>query len=152
MQQHWALAYLERSYDRDGVGPDSFNCWTFFQAVQREVFDRTVPDIPYVGILSNVHAFGSHAELNNWPEVDTPEDGDAVLLGGRTRPMHIGVWAATPDHNDGRVLHCDDGVGVVAQVVGDLDRRGWQVNAYRRYAYNRPPGSLPMIVNDGRTV
>ena len=140
MQHHWALAYLGRSYDRAGVGPDSFNCWTFFRTVQRDVFGRATPDIPYSDILTHIRSFMTHTDLQHWPVVATPVDGDAVLLSGRHRPTHIGVWAAVAEschssscHIKGRIIHCDEGTGVVAQAVGDMDRRGWQVTAYRRY-------------------
>ena len=149
MLDHWALAYLGRSYDRAGVGPDSFNCWTFFRTVQREVFGRATPDIPYSGILSHIRSFMAHTDLQYWPVVDTPIDGDAVLLSGRNRPTHIGVWAAVDGScYGGCIVHCDEGTGVVAQAVGDMDRRGWRVTAYRRYVPCHAPNSMTTPAQD----
>lgn len=85
------------------------DCWAFFRKVQKEKFNRDVPaiNVDAFNTMACVKAFMHHDERQNWIEVKTPEDGDAILMSQSKVPTHVGIWVS------GAVLHCVRGTGVV---------------------------------------
>lgn len=85
------------------------DCWAFFRKVQKEKFNRDVPaiDVDAFNTMACVKAFLNHGERQNWFEVKTPQNGDAILMSQSKVPTHVGVWV------DGAILHCVRNTGVV---------------------------------------
>jgi len=104
------------------------DCWAFFRRVQRERFMREVPaiDVDAFNTMACVRAFTQHNERINWQQVDTPADGDAVLMSQSKHPTHVGVWVG-----DG-ILHCVRNTGVVFSNLRALKSFPYNVVGYYR--------------------
>ena len=128
---HWATEYIGLPWSPHGEGPDSFHCWAFFCRVQRDHFDREMPQVPNPeDLLAMARRFRDHPERRRWMPVDRPAEGDGVLMGQARYPVHVGVWL---DVDGGGVLHCFEGCGVVFQRVAALALNGWKVEGYYRF-------------------
>ena len=123
---HWALRYIG-----DPWVAQEHDCWAFARRVWREQFGMEVPaiDVDACNMLACVRAFSSHPEKARWYHVDTPKEGDAVLLSQSKHPSHVGVWI---DADGGGVLHCIEGGGVVFQTVSSLRVSGWHTLEFYR--------------------
>ena len=113
----WAKEYIGQEWIYG-----EHDCWGFFRKVQKEKFNREVPaiNVDAFNTLDCVRAFTGHEDHRNWIEVQTPQNGDAVLMSQSKRPTHVGVWV------DGAVLHCIRGTGVVFTTI----------NALKSFPYN----------------
>lgn len=130
---HWALQWIGKRYGRDADGPEAFNCWTFFAAVQRAQFGRDVPLVDNVDFAANLRAFAHHDERGRWIEVgERRSPGDGVLLRRGRYASHVGVWIEV-DGFPG-VLHCVEGVGGCFQTLPALGLHGWQIEGVYRPA------------------
>lgn len=117
---HWCEVYLGRPWVRE-----LHDCWQFFRVVQREQFGVDVPNVePFDSdsTLSCARALQTRSERGCWQPVALPREGDAVLLARSATPTHVGIWV---EANNGAVLHCVQGAGVVLQGVDSLKRHGW---------------------------
>lgn len=126
MTPHWADAYIGEPW----VAREH-DCWAFFRRVYAEHFGIMVPEIdidPHAPLIIR-HEFARHDERKNWNEIDVPQEGAAVLMGKNRRPAHVGVWIGA---DGGKVLHCVEGAGVVAQSRPALRLAGWQVLGFYR--------------------
>lgn len=131
----WVYKYLGKPWSRDGVGPDSYNCWNLVRAVHRERFGRELSDFEYEPGSGVSRKFASQdvemEKLGNWVKVDSPIEGDAVLLGRAHRACHVGVWVGAAAPGPGYVLHSVQpsysvkGGGVCAQTIASLKCHGW---------------------------
>lgn len=124
---HWATQYIGQPWIAG-----EHDCWAFARRVWREQFGIDVPtvDVDACNRLACVRAFSGHEELSNWHNVDTPQEGDAVLLSQSKHPSHVGVWV---NADGGGVLHCVQGIGVVFQRSASLAMFGWShTEFYRR--------------------
>lgn len=124
---HWAAAYIGEPWV-----PHDNDCWSFCRRVWRERFGFVVPvvDVDPLRTLAVAHALVHHGERANWIEVDTPEEGDAVLMAHNRHPLHVGRWVAA---DGGGVLHCDQNSGVVFNTRAALARNGWaRLQFFRR--------------------
>lgn len=126
---HWAIKYIGIPWEAGAEGPDAFDCRTLFIDIQRKIYGRQVTPImtDAEDTKAILKAFQNHPEFRQWQRVDTPKDGDAVLLRQSRYPCHIGVWL---EADGGKILHSVQGAGVVFQSVHDLISNGWQVQAY----------------------
>ncbi len=126
---HWAVQYIGIPWENGAQGPESFDCWAFVRHIQREHFSVEVPPINVDAsqLSAVVRAFTRHPELIHWQRVQTPQDGDCVLLSSNRFPAHVGVWVS------GAVLHCKKGPGVVHQTPAELSLSGWGGMAYFRH-------------------
>ncbi|MBF0187067.1 MAG: C40 family peptidase [Magnetococcales bacterium] len=129
---HTCAQYIGLPYLPDGQGPHAFNCWTFVRWVQKEQFNRTLPEIPISGsnLTALARAFRDHPERQRWQRVTSPQEGDCVLLRQSRIPIHIGIWMSVD--NSG-VLHCVPESGVVFQSIPSLNQHGWQVEGFYRF-------------------
>lgn len=123
---HWAAGYIGRPWTPE------HDCWAFVREVQREHFGRAVPlvDVDSYNLRAVIRAFRQHAQGQKWEQVETPDEGDAVLMGRNSDPIHVGLWC---DVDGGRVLHCVRNAGVVAQAPFDLAVSGWTNKTFWRY-------------------
>lgn len=133
---HWSDRYVGRRYAA-GV----FDCGELARVVQREVFGREIrlpAERDYElagGPLEKFRAMAAQIERGKDDvarRVDTPQEGDGVLLVSRGYRQHIGVHAAIAGER--WVLHASDGSGQVQlQRERDLAVRGLSISGYYRW-------------------
>lgn len=113
-------------------GPEAYDCWGLFLAVQRQHFGRDLPQIPIdaLNLRAVLAAFNGHPERQRWQPTSAAEEGDAVLMRQSRYPVHIGVWL---DIDGGGVLHAVRHAGVVFQTLAALDAHGWRIEGYYRF-------------------
>ena len=113
-------------------GPEAYDCWGLFLAVQRQHFDRDLPEIPIdaLDLRAVLDAFTAHPARQRWQPVSPVEEGDAILMRQSRYPVHIGVWL---DIDGGGVLHAVRHAGVVFQNLAALDAHGWRIEGYYRF-------------------
>jgi hypothetical protein len=133
---YWAIAYIGRPWHAGARGPEAFDCWGLFLAIQREHFGRDLPEIPVDAndLRTVMTTFRDHPERQRWAVVSQPAEGDAVLLRQSRHPVHVGVWLAV---DGGGVLHAVKDAGVVFQKLPELLLHGWRVEGYYRFVENQ---------------
>ena len=96
-------------------GPESYDCWGLFLAVQRDHFGRELPEIPVdaLDLRAVLEAFIAHPERQRWQPVPQPEEG-------------------------GGVLHAVRHAGVVFQTLAALDAHGWRIEGCYRFKAQVP--------------
>lgn len=89
-----------------GSGPGEYNCWTFTQALQRQLFDRQLPDIALDsdGIRYLVKLIQDHDAHKQWKAITRPMHGGLVEMSCANLPHHVGTYL---DIDGGGVVHCD---------------------------------------------
>jgi len=65
---HWAAEFIGRPWHAGARGPDAFDCWGLFLAIQREHFGR---DLPEISVDANdlrivMTTFRDHPERQRW--------------------------------------------------------------------------------------
>jgi hypothetical protein len=137
----WAAQYIGLPWVAGARGPDAYDCWGLFLAVQRCHFARDLPEIPVNAddLRAVLGAFRDHPERQRWQNVaytkDHAQEGDAVLLRQSRHPVHVGVWL---DVDGGGVLHAVKDAGVVYQKLPELLLHGWRVEGFYRFAGDAP--------------
>ena len=126
---HWVEQYIGKPWGNGEQGPAAFDCWGLCRYVWCTHFGIVVPIIQVDAddLLAVVRNFSGNPERERWRPVTEPRDGDAVLFSRSIRkpPVHVGVVTA------GRVLHCQQGVGVVFQAIPMLRRHWGRIDFYR---------------------
>jgi len=119
-------------------GPEAYDCWGLFLTVQRQHFDRDLPEIPIdaLDLRAVLDAFTAHPERQRWQSVSAAEEGDAVLMRQSRYPVHIGVWL---DIDGGGVLHAVRHAGVVFQTLAALNAHGWRIEGHYRFKDGATP-------------
>jgi hypothetical protein len=122
----WAANYIGQPW----ISGEA-DCWAFARRVWREQFGWVVPavDVDALKPLATMREFRDNPEYANWTSVDTPRDGDAVLMSKSSRAGHVGVWA---DADGGGILHSVQSAGVVFTPPARLSGMGLRVLAYYR--------------------
>lgn len=120
-------------------GPDAYDCWGLFVAVQRDHFGRQLPmvDVDPNHLRSVIRAFNRHPERESWVPVAHPEPGDGVLIRRQRMATHVGVWVEI-DGEQG-LLHSAQAHGVVFQAKGTFDLKSEKIVGYFRHSQS--PGS-----------
>lgn len=129
---HWAAGYIGRPW----VAGQS-DCWSFAREVWRDRFGFVVPAVSVdprspLGARRMAARAGS---FEGWQAVETPAEGDGVLMARGAHPCHVGVWAA------GAVLHSLEGAGVVLTRPGRLRDLGYRLVGYYRRAETCAPSA-----------
>ena len=135
--QHWANQYIGLPWVAGARGPDAYDCWGLFLAVQRCHFAHDLPEIPVSAddLRAVLGAFRDHPERQRWQKVECVKAGDAVLLRQSRHPVHVGVWL---DVDGGGVLHAVKDAGVVYQKLPELLLHGWRIEGFYRFAGDAP--------------
>lgn len=94
-------------------GPEAYDCWAAVGMVEARLFGRTIP-----GLTPERRRGIAHAR-QSWARSDQPRDGDIVEMRRMGRANHVGVWI------EGRVLHCQQGAGMVYDRPSDIRLMGW---------------------------
>ena len=125
----WAAQYIGEPWVAG-----EHDCWSFFRRVQAERFGCDVPviEIDAEDIRTVAETLRDHDERRAWQSVDSPREGDAVLMAHARYPSHIGVWVDDDSH--GGVLHCVRGDGVVFSTRLALELSGWRRLMFYRHA------------------
>lgn len=125
MTAHWATGYIGAEWSR------AQTCWHFCARVWREHFGLVVPlvDIDGSDARAARRAFEGAAERQAWIDVQTPAEGDGVLMAMGARPCHVGIWV-----DPGGVLHCIEGAGGVFTPRARLSDLGYRVVGFYRRA------------------
>lgn len=123
---HWAADYIGQPWVA-GVS----DCWHFARAVWAERFGIEVPvtGVDVTSALAGRRALRDGARAG-WQAVQTPAEGDGVLMGIGTRPCHVGLWI-NPDATGG-VLHSVEGAGVIYSPGLRVQGIGYVILGYYR--------------------
>jgi hypothetical protein len=119
---HWIEKYLGVPWKLNPTVPDSHNCWTLACCIQRDEFQRKVPEyqVPDLQDVQKVSAkLMGELKNPNWVEIPKPVDGCMVGLSHSRIIHHVGVFS---DVDGGLVVHCLDHSGVVAHNSAQLKR------------------------------
>jgi cell wall-associated NlpC family hydrolase len=132
---HWAFQYIGTPWVNGGRGPDSYDCWGFFCAIQKNHFNVEVPtyEVNANDFRRVATAIMDADERSRWDAVKIPNEGCAVLMAHSKYPSHVGVWL---DVDGGGVLHCTRGEGVVFSTVSSLKTCGWGRVEYYKHVSN----------------
>lgn len=129
---HWSAHYVGQPYE-----PGSHDCAALAARVQREVFGRdiTLPMPRAQGLRGQSQQILAHqadyARRVITPD-EQPEEGDAVLMRGRGRLNHIGVYCLID--GAGYVLHAmRDAGSVCLHRLRDLPSLGLPVEGFYRW-------------------
>jgi cell wall-associated NlpC family hydrolase len=130
---HWATRYLG-----DEWVAGSHDCWGFVRRVYQEQYGIEVPVVAVdaLNLRAKIQAFNAHPERGHWLPVDTPQEGDAVLMSLNQQPGHVGIWLAA---DGGGVLHCVQHQGVIFSGAASLRSHGWNTLGF----YHRTPSNKP---------
>ena len=122
---HWATEYIGTPWV-SGVS----DCWHFARRVWREQFGIVVPvvNVDAASALAGRKAFRDQSR-HGWHEVQTPMEGDAVLMTMAQTPCHVGIWL---DPEGGGVLHSVEGIGAIFTPDARLAGMGYHVCSYHR--------------------
>jgi len=132
---HWANAYIGTPWEKGAQGPDAFDCWAFVRFISERHFDRHLPfiEVDADNLRVVINSFEKNEERGNWRRMtdeEPREDGDGVLMAHAKYPSHVGLWLNV---DNGGVLHCVKGTGVVFNDAATLRRNGWGHVEYYRY-------------------
>jgi cell wall-associated NlpC family hydrolase len=130
---HWATPLIGKPWRYGAQGPDEFDCWGFVRYVQRVQYSIALPDVLVPDTWPAVRdLLENHGEHRNWNKVDTPQDGDIVMMARNRIPVHVGI--ALRANGAQGVLHCFEPSGVVFQPLPSLRIGGWGGLTYYRRA------------------
>jgi len=134
---HWATNYIGIPWvfgGRDILNDGGVDCYGFFKYIQKTYYGVTTDEviIDEYNHRNVIKTFDTASEFKNWRVVDTPRDGDAVLLRTAKYPSHIGVWLDNGDDVKG-VLHCVEKTGVVYTNIASLELAHWRIASYYRH-------------------
>jgi len=126
-------SYIGIPFEEDGLGPDSFNCWSLTVWVAREEFGIHLP--AYSEQYSTPLDYKELSNLigkestTNWVEVEKGKEkpGDVIILRLRNQPIHAGLVVKR-----GKMLHVYEGIDTV---IEDYTRLQWKnrINGIFRY-------------------
>ena len=130
--QHWAVPLIGKPSEAGQQGQDAFDCWGLLAWVYQQQFNINLPRISVAegDLRSQIRAFRSHPEHRHWQQVDTPKEGDALLLRQSRHPIHVGLWIKT--EGEAGVLHALQGAGVVFQTLNSLKLSSWSIEGVYR--------------------
>lgn len=130
---HWSLDYIGKSWEIGGRGPDSFDCWGLLMDIYKKRFDIDLPNFEGIN-LENVmiaaKAIDRNIKNDYWREIKLPIDECAVGLSRNKVMHHVGVYLNV---DGGKILHCHNGIGCVAQSIQSMKRLGWTTIKFFRY-------------------
>lgn len=108
--------------------PNTFDCYSFCQLAQKELFDRQMDDI-YLGdnLKSWIKAAIKYREQFGMLQLESPVHGCFIEMTHSNRPYHVGIWL---DINGGAVMHFTKYAGFQFQTFTELKLSGWRQFIY----------------------
>lgn len=121
---HWAEAYIGKPWVKGATGPDAFDCWGLVQSIYAARYGLALPrvDLETYSPREVARVLAFHPERARWEHVESPKEGDAVLMSHAMDPSHVGIWLDTPP---GGVLHSVRGAGVLFSTRDALRMNRW---------------------------
>lgn len=128
---HWVKEYVGKPYRSGAYGPDAFDCW----GLVRDVWMKHLgADVPVFGAnMGQRHINELLTSPWCWAEeVHAPSELDVVLM-GRNRPVHIGIYVVVD--RKPQILHSlEEATGVVLTPLLNLSLcHGIQALQFYRY-------------------
>lgn len=112
------------------------NCWAFVLQVCRDLFGCESLPLIEAALVDDksrrTAAFAGHPARTVWRNVETPADGDLVIM---TRPgdLHAGIFLVTDGR--GRVWHRDVHHGLADDTLMEItELRRWKPQFLRKHA------------------
>lgn len=119
-------ALMGTPYDLGGRTAGTLDCYGAARVLQRELFDRDMPDFAMPGEAGRsaiAAAIAAHPERLRWIEVEAPVDGALVTMARNQAGYHLGTWLAD---DGGIIVHAIEDCGVVADTLPGLEAVGWR--------------------------
>ncbi len=122
---HWAEAYIGKPWVKGTSGPDSYDCWGLVQSIYASRYAITLPrvDLETYSPREVATVLACHSERARWRHVESPQEGDAVLMSHARDPSHVGLWIDVSPL--GGVLHSVRGAGVLFSTRDALRKNRW---------------------------
>jgi cell wall-associated NlpC family hydrolase len=117
---------IGKSYEIGASGPESYDCWGLVKVVQKELFDRNLPDISQSpSSLKNLIVFvREHSARKEWRVSENKfQHGQLVEMSKNENPFHIGVYL---DYDGGGILHALGKIGVCFDKPQFMQLMGWR--------------------------
>lgn len=117
-----AVPFVEHGRDYAG-----WDCYGLLVCAYRDVMSVTVQDYNgYTAVAQYRHLaklFGDRA-TSQWKEIDQPQPMASACIYRRGLPIHCGLVIP-----DGRIVHCEQGVGTIIEPARSLRIEGYYVPA-----------------------
>ncbi len=121
--EHWARKYIGLKYQKDGMGPKTFNCWTLVAHIEAVEFGRVLPFFSTINGDDWMSAAqmmrDMEPEMLGWKLGGQREEGDIFLAGHGRYATHAGVFAANG------VVHALEKSGVIFSIVNPVFCMQW---------------------------
>lgn len=129
------LAEIISRYVGRAWNPPAFDCWEFLRCVYRDALGIELHALGHIaGETAQDMPFAyTEAGSGRWLPVSIPQDGDAVAMGKRARPHHVGIWLSS---DGGMIAHCSEPRGVTVAPLRALRAQGWATFQFYRYKGN----------------
>jgi cell wall-associated NlpC family hydrolase len=126
------LAAIVSRYVGHAWNPPAFDCWAFLRVVYGEAYAIELHTLGHLAgdVEKDVPFAYTEAGSGRWCPLSIPRDGDAVAMGRRARPHHVGIWLAT---DGGLVAHCAEPRGVTVAPLHVLRAQGWATFQFYRH-------------------
>lgn len=130
MKQHWCEKYLGRKWDAT-----EYNCWHFFRDAYAQERGICLPiyEVSAEDTKAVAKTIGRELDLREWKRVANPAEFDGVALGKGSQLTHVGIYT---EADGGRIVHCNQGHGVVAMSLQQMEREGYRLIQFYRHADN----------------
>jgi hypothetical protein len=129
-------SHIGDRYQRGATGSNAWDCWGLTRHVQREIFERELPVVPFddaTSLRALVETFTDPQVRSGWWELmpaDKPRAGDVVTMSKAQEEHHIGTWF---EFDGGGVFHAIEQFGVCYDSIPHLQMQGWRrFRFYRR--------------------
>jgi cell wall-associated NlpC family hydrolase len=131
MNAHWIVKYIGLPYVEGGRDWRGVDCWGLLCLIYKQELGIDLPALPGV-VQGKPLAISREIEerSKDWVEVPKPDDGDAVAMGMKEAPHHVGVWVGA---DGGKVVHAWHGFSVGADTIKVLRIKGIRTIRFFRY-------------------
>ncbi len=131
MNPHWIVKYIGLPYVEGGRSWLGVDCWGLLKLVYHHEKGICLPDLPGIVQGSPLVVSREIEEHSvDWVGVSKPDDGDAVAMGLKGIPHHVGIWLG---EDGGKVVHCWHGFPVCADSIRMLRVKGIRTIKFFRY-------------------
>lgn len=130
----WVNRYIGKRWTQEQ------DCGYWFRRIQKEQFDRIIPEICNVPSSKNkfcrqamhiMEKIKREIETLNWKKTDQPIEGDAVMLALRSHIHHIGIVIFL--NNQLHILHALEQCGVIVSSKTNIQMNGLRIEGYYTY-------------------